>query len=504
MVASGGRPGGYHGAVRVAMIASECEPWAKTGGLGDVVDALARALPLATPGPDGAAVSAPVDVFLPRYGSIRVPGEGVAQRVVRVQDPRSRDGTTDVTVRSFDADGYRLRLVDLPSAFDRDGYYGADGVDHPDNAWRFGMHCRAALETLRVEGRPIDIVHAHDWPAAPAVLYRDAWYWGDYTLGRAAFVLTIHNPAYHGWTHRSEVPSLGLPSGFGDAYGLDLLRTAIERADMVNTVSRGFARDVLSPEYGMGLDPVLAARGDRFVGILNGLDTAMWDPTTDTALAATYGPDDMTGKAACRKDLLVKLGFDATDDGALLGVVGRLDPQKGFDLIAGAAPALVAAGARIVALGTGDPELVADLQALAALRPERIAVRDTFDRELARRIYAGVDLFLMPSRFEPCGQSQMIAMRYGTPPIVRRTGGLADTVVDADESPEEGTGFVFDAPTPEALLAATVRAMGVRSAPNRRRWDAIVARGMARDWSWASGPARAYLEAYERAVSYRR
>ena len=486
------------------MIASECEPWAKTGGLGDVVDALARSLPLVSPGLGGAAVSAPVDVFLPRYRSIRVPADGVDQLVVRVPDPMSPGGTTDVAILSFDADGYRLRLVDLPAAFDRDGFYGAAGIDHPDNAWRFGMHCRAALETLRVEGHAVDIVHAHDWPAAPAVLYRDAWYWGDYTLGRAAFVLTIHNPAYHGWTIAADVPGLGLPSGFGDAYGLDLLRTAIERADMVNTVSPGFAREVLTPEYGKGLDWALAGRGDRFVGILNGLDTAMWDPSTDAALAASYGPDDLAGKATCRKDLLVELGFDPSDDGALLGVVGRLDPQKGFDLIAGATPALVDAGARLVALGTGDPALVASLGALAAEKPDRVAVLDAFDRELARRIYAGADLFLMPSRFEPCGQSQMIAMRYGTPPIVRRTGGLADTVIDADEVPEEGTGFAFDDPTPEALLAATERAMRIRSAPGRRRWDAIVARGMAQDWSWESGRTRAYVDAYERAVSYRR
>jgi starch synthase len=486
------------------MIASECEPWAKSGGLGDVVDALARALPRVARAPGGAAVEGPVDVFLPRYASIRVPADGVGTRVVRVPDPRSPDGSTDVTILSLDADGYRLRLVDLPAAFDRDGFYGTGGADHPDNAWRFGMHCRAALETLLVEGRPIDVVHVHDWQGAPAVLYRDAWYWGDYTLGRTAFVLTVHNPAYHGWTNAPDVPSIGLPNGFGDAYGLDLLRTAIERAELVNTVSPGFAREVLTTEYGKGLEWALGGRGDRFIGIINGIDTEAWDPATDAVLPATFDAGDLSGKAACRAALLAELGFDPADDGALLGVVGRLDPQKGFDLIAGAADRLTDAGARLVALGTGDPDLVAGLRALAVASPDRIAVREEFDRDLARRIYAGSDLFLMPSRFEPCGQSQMIAMRYGTPPIVRRTGGLADTVVDADEAPGAGTGFAFDEPTADALLAATRRAMRLRSSADRRGWDGVVARGMARDWSWESGPAREYVDAYERAMSFRR
>jgi starch synthase len=277
--------------MRVTMIASECEPWAKTGGLGDVVDALARAL--GHSGADGSPrVDAPVDVFLPRYRSIAVPADAVTTGV-RVPDPASSDGASDVDVVSVKADGYRLRLVDLPAAFDRDGYYGTLAGDHPDNAWRFGMLCRSALETMRVEARPVDVVHVHDWQGAPAVLYRDAWYWGDFTLGRTAFVLTLHNPAYHGWTHASDVWTLGLPGGFGDAYGLDILRTGIQRADMVNTVSPTFAREATTPEMGKGLDWALAGRGDRFIGILNGIDTAQWDPATDAALAATYGPGAM-------------------------------------------------------------------------------------------------------------------------------------------------------------------------------------------------------------------
>jgi starch synthase len=485
------------------MIASECEPWAKTGGLGDVVDALARALGRG-PRVGDAGVDGPVDVFMPRYRSIDLPADGVDSRSVRVPDPASPDGATDAVVRSFAADGYRLRLVDIPAAFDREGYYGIGAADHPDNAWRFSMLCRTALETIRQEGRPIDVVHVHDWQGAPAVLYRDAWYWGDFTLGRTAFVLTIHNPAFHGWTHAPDVWTLGLPGGYGDAYGVDLLRSAVERADLVNTVSPTFAREALTIEMGKGLESVLAARGDRFVGILNGIDTGAWDPAADAALAVPYDAADMTGKAACRRALLAEIGFDPDDPGPVLGVVGRLDPQKGFDLVAGAAEALIADGMRIVALGTGDRLLLADLAVIATRKPTALSVNDRFDRDLARRIYAGADLFLMPSRFEPCGQSQMIAMRYGTPPIVRRTGGLADTVVDADDDPDAGTGWAFDATTAAALASAVGRAVDMFRAPDRAEWDAVVARGMARDWSWGAGPTDGYLRAYARAAASRR
>jgi starch synthase len=484
------------------MIASECEPWAKTGGLGDVVDALARAL--GHPDAGGSPrVDAPVDVFLPRYRSIAVPAGAVAT-AVRVPDPASSDGATDVGIVSVDADGYRLRLVDLPAAFDRDGYYGTLAGDHPDNAWRFGMLCRSALETMRVEARPVDVVHVHDWQGAPAVLYRDAWYWGDFTLGRTAFVLTLHNPAFHGWTHAPEVWTLGLPAGFGDAYGLDILRTGIERADMVNTVSPTFAREARTPEMGKGLDWVLAGRGDRFIGILNGIDTAQWDPATDATLAATYGPDAMAGKAACRAALARELGFDPDAPGPIAGAVGRLDPQKGFDLVADAADAMVAAGTRLVVLGSGDPAIADRLREAAAAHPDRVAVRETFDRDLARRIYAGSDLFLMPSRFEPSGQSQMIAMRYGTPPVVRATGGLADSVVDADASPDLGTGWSFVEESGAALAAAVARATAAYLGPDRSRWDAVVAHGMARDWSWEAGPVAGYLDMYRRAIAARR
>ena len=499
--------------MRVAMIAAECEPWAKTGGLGDVVDALARALGRIPAGLDG-----PVDVFLPRYRAMTLPDGEHPRRRIRVPDPVSPIGSTEVTVVDVVSHGYRLRLVDHPPAFDRAGYYGEpSGGDYPDNAWRFGLLCRSALETLRAEGRPVDVIHLHDWHAAPAVVLRDRFYRDDPIVGQAAALLTIHNLAYHGWVPRDRLRELGLapgdPVAAADPAGMDLLRVAIERSEVANTVSPGYAAEALTPEFGMGLDTTLRHKAaqsapdgaSRFVGILNGLDTELWNPATDFDLDTRYSAGDLAGKAACRADLLARHGMDPGDRGPVLGMIGRLDPQKGFDILADAAPALVELGARIIVQGSGDAHLADPFRALATAHPESVALVERFDRANARRIYAGSDLFLMPSRFEPCGQGQMIALRYGTPPLVRRTGGLGDTVIDASERPGEGTGFVFDDPTPTALLAACRRAFAVRGRDGSTDdWLALVERGMALDFDWDTGSAPRYALAYDRAVEIRR
>ena len=495
--------------LRVAFVAAECEPWAKTGGLGDVTDALARSLASVPGATDGL-----VDVFLPRYRSVPVPrgAAGGATTTVRVPDPHALAGAIDVPIVDVAANGYRLRLVDHPAAFDRDGLYGPlSGGDFADNAWRFGLLCRAALETLRADvatgGRPVDVIHLHDWHACPVALYRDRWYADDPAIGRAAVVLSLHNLAYHGWTPREQLRDLGLAPGDGvvarDADGIDLLGAGIERSDIVNTVSEGYARESLTPELGFGLDGALRSKGDRYLGILNGLDTALWDPATDADLAASYSAGDLAGKATCRADLLRQLGFDPTDDAPVLGMIGRLDPQKGFDLLAEAAPRLLDAGARLVVQGSGNPALAAGFRALAAARPDRVALIERFDRAMARRIYAGADFFLMPSRFEPSGQGQMIAMRYGTPPIVRRTGGLADSVVDELARPGEGTGFAFGPATADALADAAEAAIVAREVGGPG-WDGLVARGMATDFDWVTGSAPRYAAMYERAVAIRR
>lgn len=486
--------------IRIAMLAAECEPWAKTGGLADVVDALARALGRLPEAADG-SLATPIDVFLPRYRGVPVPPGAVTERPLRIADPAGGPAIT-LSIVNVAADGYRLRLVDHPPAFDRDGYY-----DHPDDPWRFAVFCRAAIAALRRDGTPLDVLHLHDWHTGPAVLERArAEAAGDAWLAGSAVVVTLHNLAYHGWTPLEKVRQLGLAAGdplLAQPDGIDLLRTAIERAEIANTVSPGFAAEALTPKFGMGLDGTLRALGDRFEGILNGIDPDVWDPATDAALAAPYARGALAGKAACRADLLGRVGFDPSDERAVLGMIGRLDPQKGFDLLADGARDLLAAGARIVVQGSGHASLADPFRALAAAEPSRVAFIERFDRDMARRIYAGADLFLMPSRFEPCGQGQMIALRYGTPPVVRRTGGLADSVVDVDERPADGTGFLFDDATPGALVAACRRAMRLRSR-SRQRWAALVDRGMAVDFRWDTSSAPRYLAAYRRAIALRR
>jgi starch synthase len=500
--------------MRVAFLAAECEPWAKTGGLADVVDALARALGQV----GGADLELPIEVFLPRYRSVTVPPDRVTgERWIELPPSSSplpkttsvsehgsdpRRATTRVRIVDVEAHGYRLRLVDHPASFDRaGGYYGDEtGVDYPDNAGRFGLFCRAVLATLEAEGRPPDVLHLHDWHTAPAVRYAAAGPDGP------AVLLTVHNLAYHGWTARSRVAELGREWTSilaPDAVGIDLLGEAIERADLVNTVSPGFAAEALTAAFGMGLDPALRARGDRFVGILNGLDTALWDPATDAALAAPYSRADRAGKAACRADLLARVGMDPADRGPVLGMIGRLDPQKGFDLLAEAAPALLEDGFRLVVQGSGPAELVAGLRTLATDRPADVVLIERFDRDMARRIYAGVDGFLMPSRFEPCGTGQMIALRYGTPPIVHATGGLRDTIRDEHDSPGAGTGFVFRDATAGSLRWACGQ-FGQRFRAGGGAWESLLERGMAVDFDWRTASAPAYVEAYRRAIALRR
>jgi starch synthase len=474
--------------MRIAMLASECEPFAKTGGLADVVDALARAL---------GARGHEVDVYLPRYRGLAAPAETgtLKLQVPMGSDPAAGRGEAfervPVKLVSGPGHGYRLRLVEHDPSFARAGLYGDASGDYPDNGARFTLLGRAALEAMRAEARPVDVLHGHDWQAGPGILSLRSRYAHDPLLARIVTVMTCHNLAYHGWVPRERAWSLDLPAAIGDQAGVDLLREAVRAADLVNTVSPTYAHESLTPEYGAGLDDILRDRGDRYIGIMNGVDPELWDPANDPALVAGYSAEAPDGKAACRDDLCARLGIDP--DGPVMGVIGRLDPQKGFDLVSWAALGLIEAGARLVVLGTGDHTLVEGLRSLAAARPDRVAILERFDRDEARRIYAGSDMFLMPSRFEPSGQGQLIAMRYGTVPVVRSTGGLVDTVTDADEHPDTGNGFRFGAADPMALLDAAVRA--ITAFHDRPRWAGIVRRGMHADHSW-DGPATSYEAAY--------
>jgi starch synthase len=470
--------------MHIAMVASECEPYAKTGGLADVVDALSRAL---------GELGHEVDVYLPRYRGIELLPDSERTEL----DVPMGTGIVHVALHTATARGYRLRLVDHGYSFDRPDYYVVEpgvGPDHPDNGWRFTLLGRAALEAMRVENRVADVLHGHDWEAAPAILGLVHGYRWLEEFGEVATVLTCHNLAYHGWVPGSEAAlQLDLPDHIVNKDAVDLLREGLIAADLATTVSPTFARESLEGWVGEGLHDVLrdGAANGRYLGIINGLDNDLWDPATDTDLPATFSATDLLGKRACRAHLCAELGLDP--DGPVFAMVSRLDAQKGFDLLAAATPELIKMGARVCILGTGDKRLVDELQWLASQNPGRLAMVDRFDRSLARRMYGGADSFLMPSLFEPCGQSQMIAMRYGTPPVVRFTGGLVDTVIDADYQPDAGNGFGFGPADPAALVEAVGRAMAAFA--ERDRWAAIQQRAMATDFSWR-GPAQEYEAAY--------
>ena len=469
---------------KILMVASEAVPFAKSGGLGDVVGALPPAL---------LARGDEVAVVVPRYGTVPLSG---AQRVhenltVWLGSSAYRTDVYVVTER-----GVPFLLVDCPSLYDRDGLYASDGDDYPDNHIRFAVLCRAALEIVRYLFRP-RIIHCHDWQAclvAPCLRHifaNDPIFLGMRTL------LTIHNLGYQGRFGRDTLAQMGLDDSLyrSDALefhgDINLLKGGIEFADAINTVSKGHAREIQTAEYGFGLDDRLRARSSVLTGIPNGADYTEWNPETDSLIAASYSPEDLSGKRVCKRDLLEEYGLPADElDRPVIGIVSRLAVQKGSDLIAEILDELVSEDLFLVALGTGEARLEDRFRDLAAEHPGNVGVRIGYDNRLAHKIEAGADMFMMPSRYEPRGLSQIYSLRYGTPPIVRATGGLDDTI-------EATTGFKFQEATSEALLEA-VRA-ALRAFRDRTGWETMMRCGMAADYSWEAS-AEEYSRLYEKLV----
>ncbi len=482
--------------MNILMVSAEMAPFAKVGGLADVTTALSRAL--AVRGHD-------VRVVLPLYGHLDREKLGIA--VLRKLPPLSlRVGRRMLDIRfhrmGTGREAVKVLLVECEELYGAGGVYPT-GEAARDGLARAALHAQAALLLPRLLEWPVDIVHAHDAEAAPALLYRREWYAGRELPGPAATVLTIHNLAHQEIHAADGVQELGLPPGLAAYPGLlefhgrmNLLKGGILGADRVNTVSPTYAREtVADPEFGCGLEGALAARGTDYAGILNGADYDDWDPGRDPHLPAAFTADDMAGRAACREALHREVGLEPTDQ-PVFGFVGRLVHQKGMSLALPLLERLAGDGFGFVILGTGDPDLEKATAAAAARLPGRVAYVSRFDEGLGRRIYAGCDAFLMPSLFEPCGLSQMYALRYGAPPLVRRTGGLADTVTDAAAA--DGDGFVFDEPRPEALLAAVRRCEALWR--DAGAWRGLQERGMGRRFDW-SRAAEAYEELYARALA---
>jgi starch synthase len=464
--------------MEILFVASEVAPWSKTGGLGDVAGALPRAL---------AALGHAVAVVTPRYGSIDPRAAGFTRRenVLRV-----RGEATALWVKKGKP---TVWLVEHERLFgSRRGLYHEAGKDYPDNPERFTYLCRAALALPGATGMRPRIVHANDWQTGLVPFLLRHEHAEDPHLAGARTVFTIHNLAYQGVFSKEVVPHLGLPwdvfrfeaMEFFDQ--LSFMKAGLVFADALTTVSPTYAREIRTPDGGQQLDALLRHRAPDLHGILNGIDVAEWDPATDPHLPAHYSAKALAGKARCKAALQREMGLPVRADVPLTAVVSRLADQKGVDLLVAAAPEILARDVQLVVLGSGEAHYEAALQRAAAERRGQMAVRLGFDEGLAHRIEAGADVFLMPSRFEPCGLNQMYSLRYGTVPVVRGVGGLDDTVEDYDGW-QRGTGFKFRDYHPAALSLAVRRALEVHR--DRRAWRGLVARGMAEDFSWERSAA---------------
>jgi starch synthase len=447
-----------------------------------------------------------VTVYVPLYRQVQkhLKDRKVAIRSLTI--PFSYYNRFVTVINGGISEGVQFYFIDCPELFDREFIYETASGDYADNAERFGLFCRAVLDSTKQLGVP-DVFHIHGWPAGVlAILLRTVYYF-DPVLKNVACLLTIHNSDRQGWFPRETVENLLLPwevytPDRAEFYGtFDFLKGGIVYSDAINTVSRKYAQEIQTAEFGNGLDGVLRARAQDLHGILNGVDYQIWDPATDSKIAAHYSPDRLEGKVACRRDLLHAYGVsNVSDDTPVLGMVSRLATQKGLDLLAQAFDQLVQENMFLVMLGTGEPYYENLLRSWKERFPGKVAVAITYDETLAHKVEAGSDMILMPSRSEPCGLNQIYGMKYGTVPVVRATGGLDDTVQEWSADAETGTGFRFYDYKPEDFLHALRSAFGVFA--DKKQWRTLMRNGMARDYSWTK-PAKEYIQLYEEIVRRR-
>lgn len=475
--------------MKILFISSEGLPYSKTGGLADVVEALPKAL---------VEMGHEVAVVLPRYRANK-PESVLAQSVTI---PLGDVLRFPVIAEGKAVQGVRYLFVDDPEYFDREQLYGDKTGDFPDNALRFAEFSRAAIELMKRVWLP-DVIHCHDWQSALVPVLLRKQYQRDPVVNSLPVVFTIHNLAYQGLFPQPEMRKMGLADNLFtmdalEYYGkINLLKGGLIFSDYLTTVSRRYAKEIQTPEYGCGLEGVIRNRADRLVGILNGVDYTVWSPEVDTFIAQNYSAHNLEGKRACKKDLLAAFKLPADNASRpLIGIVSRFADQKGFDLIAAQAAALMAEDVAIVALGAGQPEYEKLFAQLAAKYPARVGVKIGYDNSLAHKIEAGADMFLMPSRYEPCGLNQIYSLRYGTVPIVRATGGLDDTIQNFDSRMPQGTGFKFEQYDGRALIEC-IRA-ALRSYREPKLWRTVQMNGMAKDFSWKASAA-AYVTLYEAA-----
>ncbi len=484
------------------MVSSEVVPFAKTGGLADVVGALAT---------EFARLGHDVCVLLPAYRQVDALGYRMID-YARLAVPTAQ-GLVEVRIQelagphSHATGSGRLRVLTVrhDAFFSRSGLYQEAGHDYPDNLERFALFCRAVMELLvhfgERDGWQVDLLHVHDWQAALCAVYLRTLYQAKAACSKIRSVLTIHNLGYQGLFTAEHFSLTGLPARLFtpaalEFYGkLNLLKGGLVFADLLTTVSPTYSEEIQTPEYGCGLEGVISGRKNVLYGIVNGIDVEIWNPAKDPHLPTQYSLSDMSGKARCKKDLQRELKL-RVDKGPLIGVIARLTGQKGIDLVIDIIPELMELDVQVVILGTGDVGYEQQVRELAERYPGRLAVRNVFDEGLAHRIEAGADMFLMPSRYEPCGLSQLYSLRYGTVPIVRKTGGLADTVVNYTPSAFKGsraTGFSFSDTSAASLLTCLLLALSLYR--KKADWHRIVRAGMEQDLSWARS-AEMYLRLF--------
>ena len=481
--------------LRILLVASEASPFAKTGGLGDVTGALPRAL---------RALGHDVRIFMPRHRGVELHAPEIRTVVPRLAVPLS-DRVVEGTLQETEGPGgVPVYFLAQDQYFDREGLYGTADEDYWDNCERFVFFCRGALESLIAledTWRP-QLLHVNDWQTGLIPVYLKTLYRDHPVVGSLDTLLTIHNLAYQGvfWHYDMAMTGLGwdlfTPAGI-EFYGkINFLKGGLVFSDLLTTVSRTYAAEIRTPEFGNGLDGVLEERAADLYGVINGIDYEQWNPAKDPALTRPYSADEPEGKAACREALRRELGLEASR-GPIVAMITRLADQKGLDLALKGLPAILEAGGQFALLGSGEADLEEAWMRAAAEHPGRVALRLGYDTALGSRIYSGADCFLMPSRYEPCGLGQLIALRYGAVPIVRRTGGLADTVTEFDPTRRTGTGFLFDAFEVGAMLEAVQRAVSAFRRPEL--WSVLVRNGMTEDFSWDAS-AREYALLYKKTL----
>jgi starch synthase len=482
--------------MKILFVASEVAPFAKTGGLADVTGSLPKELK---------RMGHDVRIILPYYSNIATDGFAVSDtgRSVEVQV----GGRTEVGhLWQAMLDGIPVYLLKHDGYFRRKYLYGTPKGDYPDNAKRFAFFSKSVLALLADWDFGPEVLHCHDWQSALVPILMKHEYNRNPLFKNIAVVFTIHNLAYQGLFPPKALDDMGLDHSYFsidrlEYYGkVNLMKGAILSADLVNTVSETYRGEILTADQGCGLEGVLTVRGEDLSGILNGLDYGEWDPAADRQIFCNFSATDPAGKGLNKAQLQSLLGFPQSDGIPLIGMISRLSAQKGFDLIAELLPNLLKRNIQLVVLGDGEEKYVRLIKEAAGPTAGNISFHFGFDLALARRIYAGCDMFLMPSRYEPCGLGQLIALRYGAVPVVRKTGGLADTVFDPADSTEP-TGFSFSAYDSGELRQTLMRAIAAWQ--DKERWQSIMQRGMSRDFSWQAS-AKRYVELYRRGITRKR